>query len=249
MGHLTLTLHRQSPKTAMAFSLLSVTQFHVPYYAGRTLPNFLALPLVIYAFSTIIRSTDEIERSSMSKDKAHNDEKRSISIAIALLTFSATVIRLEIAPLLLALTAVLVLRKDITIQRAIVSGAIGGINGLGQFRLVYSGMLTTALTSSVDGMFYALNKHPISWWPELSAFIFNIPQGRAAEWGVMPWSFYVTSLPKLLLSSLVFWNTGYAKGKEVILLAIPCFILISTLSLVGHKVSLLEGVRKNKNSQ
>ena len=24
--------------------LLSMTQFHIPYYAGRTLPNFMALP-------------------------------------------------------------------------------------------------------------------------------------------------------------------------------------------------------------
>lgn len=26
------------------FILLSLSQFHIPYYAGRTLPNFMAMP-------------------------------------------------------------------------------------------------------------------------------------------------------------------------------------------------------------
>jgi alpha-1,6-mannosyltransferase len=36
---------RYGPTTGIWFVLLSLTQFHVPYYAGRTLQNFIALPL------------------------------------------------------------------------------------------------------------------------------------------------------------------------------------------------------------
>jgi alpha-1,6-mannosyltransferase len=36
--------HLYGRMTAKMFLLLSITQFHLLYYAGRTLPNFLALP-------------------------------------------------------------------------------------------------------------------------------------------------------------------------------------------------------------
>jgi hypothetical protein len=36
--------YRYGSAVRIWFILLSLTQFHVPYYAGRTLPNFMALP-------------------------------------------------------------------------------------------------------------------------------------------------------------------------------------------------------------
>lgn len=44
--HLARTLQRQfTTTTADFFVALTLVQFHIPYYAGRTLPNFAALPL------------------------------------------------------------------------------------------------------------------------------------------------------------------------------------------------------------
>lgn len=44
--HLSNSISRyyQSQLTSQLFLILSLTQFHIPYYAGRTLPNFTALP-------------------------------------------------------------------------------------------------------------------------------------------------------------------------------------------------------------
>ena len=45
-AHLITSIHKTFPPlSAKMFVLVSMTQFHIPYYAGRTLPNFLALPL------------------------------------------------------------------------------------------------------------------------------------------------------------------------------------------------------------
>lgn len=43
--HLSNSISRyyQSQLTSQLFLILSLTQFHIPYYAGRTLPNFTAL--------------------------------------------------------------------------------------------------------------------------------------------------------------------------------------------------------------
>lgn len=103
--------------------------------------------------------------------------------------------------------------------------------------------LIAAATAVVDGYFYRLTEHQLPFWPELSAFMFNIPQGRAAEWGVMlPWH-YALALPKLLLASLPLAVAypvlrGSTGGDRLVqLLLIPSAVLVGALSVVGHKVS------------
>lgn len=46
LAHLSSSISRyyRSQLTSRLFLILSTTQFHIPYYAGRTLPNFMALP-------------------------------------------------------------------------------------------------------------------------------------------------------------------------------------------------------------
>jgi alpha-1,6-mannosyltransferase len=212
----------------------------VPYYAGRFLPNFLALPLVILSFSTILRYTSGLRTPAT---------KEYLSKALITLTFTATVIRLELAPLVAAVAIVLWVRGDLLLVDVLTAGATGGFGGLGKPRYHQTNTrLTPAATAVIDGYFYRLTDHQLSFWPELSAFMFNIPQGRAAEWGVMPPWYYLLALPKLLLTSLPlaaaypYLRRASESNRLTQLLLVPSAVLIGALSLVGHKASRWPGV-------
>lgn len=44
-NHLATTVQQKYGTAVRSwFILLSLSQFHIPYYAGRTLPNFMAMP-------------------------------------------------------------------------------------------------------------------------------------------------------------------------------------------------------------
>jgi len=97
--------------TSSFFILISVLQFHIPFYAGRTLPNFLALPFVNLSITY-----------TLSGDYWH---------AIAILTAAATVIRLELALMAVPLAINLVVLKRIPFLSALGAGMAGGFGSLG----------------------------------------------------------------------------------------------------------------------
>ena len=130
------TLHRSSPLTAKAFIVLSLTQFHVPFYAGRFLPNFMALPSVILAFSLILRTAHRqdlaiLTTTASEASGARRSHSRILPLALALLTFTATVVRLELAPLVATVALVLVLQSRLSLVHALIAGAVGGFGGIG----------------------------------------------------------------------------------------------------------------------
>ena len=46
LAHLSKTVRQRfGAATRTLFILLTLTQFHVPFYASRTLPNFMAFPV------------------------------------------------------------------------------------------------------------------------------------------------------------------------------------------------------------
>lgn len=118
------------------FLVLSLSQFHIPYYAGRTLPNCLALPFgepfqiqvfrligtVTYAISTLLRSL----RSSSFSTSGQQD----VRTAVIILTATATLVRLEIALFLLPTILSLVLLGRLSIRKALSCGVIGGFGSL-----------------------------------------------------------------------------------------------------------------------
>ena len=139
LSHMAPTLHRSSPLSAKAFLIFSLSQFHVPFYAGRFLPNFLALPPVIFAFSLILRA---LERQPVAKSSKVGSQTtfiptghstRVLSFAVGLLTFTATVVRLELAPIAVTVAAVLFLQSRLSLAQTVSAGAIGGVVGLGKF--------------------------------------------------------------------------------------------------------------------
>ncbi|WVQ76291.1 hypothetical protein IAR50_005956 [Cryptococcus sp. DSM 104548] len=210
-------MYYKSPSTSRLFLLFSMTQFHVPFYAGRTLPNFMALPFVLWSYSYFIRP---------------HQSGRGAMQGIGLVTLTATIARLELTPLAIALAGISVLQGRLSFARALLSGAAGGFIGL-------------LLTSCVDIYFLAPIAHmyPYHQWPELSAALFNIVQGKSAEWGVMPGWYYLAALVKLGLGAVPFWVVGVYVGvqrkgedRRMVELVLGCVVaLVGSLSLVAHK--------------
>ena len=76
----------------------------------------------------------------------------------------------------------------INLQQIVTSGLIGLAIGLG-------------LTVPIDSFFW--QKFPL--WPELSGFIYNVVDGKSADWGISPPHYYFTSaLPRLLLNPMTY---------------------------------------------
>lgn len=91
------------------FTLFILTQFHIPFYASRTLPNFFALPMTNIAFAQMFKGK----------------YGRSISI----LAFTAIVFRIEVVALMLALGLAYVLYNKMTIPQLIKPAITGAIIG------------------------------------------------------------------------------------------------------------------------
>ncbi|WVQ97304.1 hypothetical protein IAU59_004415 [Kwoniella sp. CBS 9459] len=250
-NHLSKTLRtRYGPTVRIWFILLSLSSFHIPYYASRTLPNFMALPGVILSISLLLRAGTKSGPASVSARRTRN--------AIILLTALATVVRLEIALFLLPVALSLVLSKRASIGQVIRWGMIGGFGSLA----VSAPLDYTLWKPTIPHPSLPTFTSPLQIiWPELSALHYNALQGHSAEWGVMSKHYYLTnSLPKLLVGSLPLtafgigvWAAGtlgirggFAAGKERVKInegvgevlrqfGPGTLTLIGAMSCIGHK--------------
>lgn len=151
--------------------LVASCQFHLPYYASRTLPNVLALPWVTLAWSEWLRGRG--------------------CRAVFLLSAAAAVLRCDLVILVAAAGAVLLLTRRIGVGEGILSGT-GGVCAA----VLLTVPVDTRLWAPVHG---ASDGRPFV-WPELLVLKFNAVDNRSAEYGTEPWHWYLTSaLPKMLL--------------------------------------------------
>lgn len=91
------------------YIFMQLSQFHLVFYASRTLPNFIALPLTNYAFSKI----------------TVGDYSRAISV----LTFATVVFRIELLALTLSLGFVGFISRKVTLSTLVKASVIGGVVG------------------------------------------------------------------------------------------------------------------------
>ncbi|EJU04812.1 hypothetical protein DACRYDRAFT_87050 [Dacryopinax primogenitus] len=106
------TSNRFGYTAGLWFTVLSCTQFHVPFWLSRTLPNMFAFPLVNVASALLLR-------------KSRGGSARNYQRALALVVLATTIFRAE---LILLLPGLLVegLRRGVSSQRIFLTGAISG---------------------------------------------------------------------------------------------------------------------------
>ncbi|KAF1992584.1 glycosyltransferase family 22 protein [Aulographum hederae CBS 113979] len=208
------------PVARNCYILLQASQFHVIYYASRTIPNSYAFCLTTLALRALLLSTTHFPVRS---------PRRQQRLCLYFLTLATIIFRSEIAILVMA-TALLILWTSpepifYTIGETIFpAGLVGSIIGI-------------ALTMIIDSHFWDLPNH----WPEARAFFFNTIQGHSSDWGTSPWHYYVTSaLPRLLLNPFFLLYTAVALGnpstrKRSMVLMTPLIAFIVLFSVLPHK--------------
>ncbi|EEH45411.2 dolichyl-P-Man:Man(7)GlcNAc(2)-PP-dolichol alpha-1,6-mannosyltransferase [Paracoccidioides brasiliensis Pb18] len=166
---------------AVWYILFQASQFHVIYYASRTLPNMFAFGITTLALRNLLpESTSTVQHS-----RSHKRHR----LSLYLITVSGIIFRSEIALLLATTTLYLWAKKRITLFSDILPAALSGLT---------VGLLLTITTDSILWQSFPL-------WPELSAFKYNVLSGQASAWGTSPWHFYFTNaLPRLLLNPLTY---------------------------------------------
>ncbi|KAH8434890.1 dolichyl-P-Man:Man(7)GlcNAc(2)-PP-dolichol alpha-1,6-mannosyltransferase [Aspergillus melleus] len=199
---------------AMWYLLFQTSQFHVLFYASRTLSNMFAFGLSTLALSYLLPVPVS--------PRAYQKRCRT---ALFLLTLAGIIFRSELALLLGTITIFLYLTGRVEIRRDIIpAGALGLLLGL-------------LFTVGVDSFFW--QEFPL--WPEFAAFKFNVLAGQASAWGTHPWHFYFTNaLPRLLLNPstllaipLAFTLPSTARSAQ--LLTVPSLAFLAIYSFQPHK--------------
>ncbi|KAH8905318.1 hypothetical protein BR93DRAFT_960379 [Coniochaeta sp. PMI_546] len=200
------------------FTLLQASQFHVMFYASRTLPNMFAFGLTTLAYAQIL------SRSASDRIRDPYGIFGRQRLAVSLLVFAAVIFRSEVAILLFTL-AVYLIAVPFTSLEVLTSA------------FLVSFPMALLISVPLDSYFW---QKPL--WPELWGFYYNAVLGSSSAWGVSPWHYYFTSaLPRLLLNPLVYllliptaWRQ-VSTSSSARLLTIPPLLFVAIYSLQPHK--------------
>ncbi|EXF75464.1 Alg9-like mannosyltransferase [Colletotrichum fioriniae PJ7] len=192
--------------------LLLVGQFHVIFYASRTLPNMFAFALTTLASANLL------------PNQSPQSHLPRLRVALSLLVFAAAIFRSEVA-LLLATTGLhLLLTRQLTIPQLVRPFLIAFVVAL-------------AVSVPLDSYFW---QKPL--WPELWGFYYNAVLGSSSNWGVSPWHYYFSSaLPRLLVNPLTFTLliplalAQPGTSRSAVGLVIPPLLFVAIYSLQPHK--------------
>ncbi|KAF9260107.1 hypothetical protein L218DRAFT_962889 [Marasmius fiardii PR-910] len=196
--------------TGLLFTLITISQFHIPFWMGRTLPNMFALlPVNLATYLLLDRAPNAL-----------NPTSRSVYAAVSLLTFAGVVYRAELALLLAPISLQALYQRNCSLNGLVKCGIITGV-------------VSIALTTSVDTYFW---QAPNLLWPELSGLYFNVIQGKSSEWGTSPpYTYFTAYLPKLLLTALPLSGLAFIFDHRIRSILLPYISFIVLISALGHK--------------
>ncbi|KAK4205236.1 family 22 putative glycosyltransferase [Triangularia verruculosa] len=201
------------PATARWYLLLQASQFHVLFYASRTLPNMFAFALTTLASSYLLPNPNNI-RSTPRRQR----------LAITMFVFAAVIFRSEVALLLATNLLYLVLLPAISIEQII-------------FPFFASFAIALATSVPIDSYFW---QKPL--WPELWGFYYNVVGGNSSNWGTSPWYYYfVSALPRLLVNPLSYtvlipyalYHPALTSSAKK--LVVPSLLFVAIYSIQPHK--------------
>ncbi|KAH9873649.1 hypothetical protein IAQ61_004273 [Plenodomus lingam] len=200
------------------YALFQASQFHVMYYASRTLPNMFAFIFSNLALSSLM--------NAYAMPWSRQDVSKYQRLSLYLLTIAGVVFRSELALLVGTITLYLFITQRTSIVRVIIPAGLGGLT---------IGLLCTI---PLDSFFW--QSFPL--WPEWTAFYYNTIQGHSADWGISPWHYYFTNaLPRLMLNPATYLLCipiallNPATRRRSLDLLIPLLSFIALYSLLPHK--------------
>ncbi|KAL4896759.1 Alg9-like mannosyltransferase family-domain-containing protein [Aspergillus ambiguus] len=201
--------------TAIWYLAFQASQFHIIYYASRTLSNMFAFSMSTLALQYLL--PDPL---------APTLYRKRCQKALFLLATAGIIYRSELALFLATNTLFLLLTRRISITGEIIPAGVTGL------------LIGLAITVGVDSFFW--QQFPL--WPELAAFIFNVISGQASAWGTHPWHFYfANAIPRLLLNPLTyllaipFAFAHPSTRSAAAYLAIPSIAFVAIFSIQPHK--------------
>ncbi|KAK6865314.1 hypothetical protein PG995_001842 [Apiospora arundinis] len=197
--------------TARWYTLLQASQFHVLFYASRTLPNMFAFALTTLAFAQLLGDPRTVSAGRC-------------RVVIGLLTYATAVFRSELAILLTTTTLYLLLMGCTTIKRVIPA---------------FTGSFVFSLLASVpvDSYFWQKPVWPELWGFYYNAILGSSSDWGVSPWH---W-YFTNALPKIMLNPVTLaFLIPYALFNQSTRLpaqslTFPSILYIAIYSIQPHK--------------